>query len=82
MEATAWELVGVGSMPIAERLSAYGLLGLARIKPGTADHANELTFGVGAQYELTRRFDVRAQWQRYNTDEDIDVLSIGVLWKF
>lgn len=82
VEATAWELAGLGLLPIADRLSAYGLLGLARIKPGTADHVNELTFGVGAQYELTRRFDVRAQWQRYNTDEDIDVMSIGVLWKF
>lgn len=63
MEATAWELVGLGSVPIAERLSAYGSLGIARIKPGTADHTMELTFGAGAQYELTRRFDVRAQWR-------------------
>ncbi len=82
VEATAWELVGVGSLPLADRLSAYGKLGIARIKPGTADHTNELTFAAGARYELTRRLDVTAQWQRYNTDDDIDVWSVGVIWKF
>ena len=82
VEATAWELLGVGSLPVGERLSAYGKVGLARIKPGTADHTNELTFAVGARYGLTRRFDLTAQWQRYNTDEEIDVWSVGILWKF
>jgi len=76
IEATAWELVGVGSIPIADRFSLYGKLGGYRAEAEgrtnvggilSADETNTgLTFGAGAQYDFTRTVGVRAEWQRYN----------------
>jgi OOP family OmpA-OmpF porin len=54
----------------------------------------DLTYGLGVQFDFTRNLGIRGEWQRYSgiktpstavTDEDdtdVDVLSIGVLWKF
>lgn len=96
IESTAWELVGVGQIPIADRFSLYGKLGGYRAETEgragalSADESNTgLTFGVGAQYDFTRTVGVRAEWQRYNdvgggriSETDLDVLSVGVRVKF
>jgi hypothetical protein len=34
------------------------------------------------RYDIVRNFAVRAEWQRYNGDSDVDVFSIGALYKF
>lgn len=84
-EATAFELVGVGSLPFANRLSVFAKLGFANayIESSTLDEENvELTYGVGAQYDATRNLGIRAQWQRYDTSEEIDVFSLGLVWRF
>jgi OOP family OmpA-OmpF porin len=96
-EATAWELVGVGSFPVADRFSIYGKLGgyradtEARIGGLSRDESNTgITYGVGAQYDFTRTVGVRAEWQRYadvgddnvGGEGDVDVLSVGVRVKF
>lgn len=92
VEATAFDLVGVGVLPLAHRFAAYGKLGMysgeieARNSLGgsSSDDATEMTFGFGAQYDFTRNLAVRAEWQRYQdfSDLDITVMSIGVLWRF
>jgi opacity protein-like surface antigen len=85
-EVTAFELVGVGMYPLGNQFSLLGKLGLARINVDTAAGSRdktELTFGVGVQYDLNPKFGLRGQWQRYDTDPDsVDVLSIGVIYKF
>jgi OmpA-OmpF porin, OOP family len=79
-EVTAWELVGIGSFPVMDRLSLYGKLGVYRAEteargtasvPGITATTNEkdtnsdVTFGFGARYDITRNLGVRAEWQRY-----------------
>jgi len=101
IESTVFELVGVGSLPVAERFSLFGKIGLYRsdtdIKIAFANGASssdsddniDLTFGVGARYDFTRNLGVRAEWQRYSSvkaadfgESDIDVMSVGLIWKF
>ena len=77
LEATVWDLVAVGSLPIADRFSIFGNLGLYRADtdlnatvPGLgsaseSDSNTDLTFGVGARYDFTRNLGVRLEWQRY-----------------
>jgi len=77
IESTVWELVGIGSLPVAERFSIFGKLGLYRADTDVAvdfgasgstsqsDSNTDLTFGVGLRYDFTRNFGVRAEWQRY-----------------
>ena len=96
-EATAWELVGVGSFPVANRLSLFGKIGFYRAEAEyedntgvTADESNTgLTFGFGARYDITRNLGLRLEWQRYSDvggddtgESDVDVLGVSVIWKF
>ena len=49
---------------------------------------NGLTFGAGVQFNVTPPLGLRAEWQRYrklggDSDMgDVDVISIGALWRF
>jgi OmpA-OmpF porin, OOP family len=101
VETTAWDLVGVGTFPLANQFSFYGKLGLYRGEmdvsstlPGGSGSGTStgLTFAVGVQYDFTRNVGVRAEWQGYNKVEapnsaitgetNLDVLSVGVVYKF
>jgi OOP family OmpA-OmpF porin len=85
VEVTALEVVGIGLFPVANQLSIYGKLGFANVDvetPGGSDDKTELTWGLGAQYDVSARLGVRAGWQRYETDEEVDLLSIGVVYRF
>jgi OOP family OmpA-OmpF porin len=100
-EASAWDLTAVGSWPLANKFSVYGRLGFYHSEVtsnasvsgfGSASEdksTTDLTFGIGARYDITRNLGVRAEWQRYNdmkdafdTKSNVDVLSIGVLYRF
>jgi OOP family OmpA-OmpF porin len=77
LEATVWELVAVGSLPLADRFSIFGKIGLYRADtdinasvPGLgsaseSDSNTDLTFGIGARYDFARNLGVRLEWQRY-----------------
>ncbi len=102
VKASAGELVGLGAYPFANRFSVYGKLGayraesrisasLAGLGSGSLkDRNTDLTFGLGAQYDVTREAGVRAEWQRYKNvggddtggKSDIDVISIDLIWRF
>ena len=38
-------------------------------------------YGIGATWNFNRNFGVRAEWERLN-DSDIDILSIGLQYRF
>ena len=97
VEANAWELVGIGAYPVMDNFSVYGKLGLYSGKAkGTSnfgvsasDTNTDFTFGFGAQYDLSRQLGVRGEYQKYNDlggdnvgKTDVDVFSIGVIWRF
>jgi OmpA-OmpF porin, OOP family len=97
VEETAWELVAVGTYPFPEGFSLYGKLGLYRAKSegrtnigiSASDTNSDVTFGVGGRYDFNRNVGVRVEWQRYSDvgggdfeKDDIDVVSVGVFWKF
>ena len=82
VEVKTLEAVAVGMFPIANQFSIIGKLGLANIDVNPGDDKTELTWGLGVQYDFSRNLGVRALWQRYETDEAIDFLAVGVTWKF
>ena len=101
IEVTAFELVGVGMLPLGNNFSLYGKVGLYRAETelsvntflltGTEKESNtDLTFGIGAQFDVSKQFAIRAEWQRYQDvgggdtigESDIDVISIGALFRF
>jgi OOP family OmpA-OmpF porin len=97
IESSAWELVGLGILPLANRFSLFGKAGLFRSESdlNISGIANEsetntgLTFGVGAMFDVTSNVSVRAEWQRYQDvgggdtgEADVDVMSVGALFRF
>jgi OOP family OmpA-OmpF porin len=85
VEVTALEFVAVGMFPIGNQFSILGKLGLANVEVDTrfgSEDKTELTWGFGAQFDFSRNLGVRAVWQRYETEEPVDVLAIGVTWRF
>jgi OOP family OmpA-OmpF porin len=89
VDASAWELIGLGKFPLGNQFYIYGLAGLAKIKSETtvnglrvSDDNTELTFGFGLQYDFSPKVGARLQFQRYDTSSEIDVVSVGVLYKF
>ncbi len=105
IKATAWELMGVGTLPIADNFSAYGKLGFFRwdaeatasvAVPGAfavgslSDTGTDFTYGLGLKYHFTKNIAARVEWQRYtnvgngagNGKSDVDLLSLGVVFKF
>lgn len=96
VESSAFEVVAVGMMPIADKFSIYGKLGVYRGEtdasaPGVSisESTTDLTFGIGARYDFTRNLGVRAEWQKYSDvgggeigEADVDVISVGVIFRF
>lgn len=82
-EVNALELVAVGIFPVMNQLSVIGKLGFANVDFEPGGDSTDLTYGVGAQYDITRNLGARAQWQRYDSDPtEVDLLSIGIVYRF
>ena len=76
-ESNAFELLGVGYVPLGGNFAAYGKAGFYRgetkvsgnstvIGPiDVKDTNTDLTFGLGAQYSFSPQLSIRAEWQRY-----------------
>jgi OmpA-OmpF porin, OOP family len=86
VEITSLEITALGIFPINPQFSLYGKLGFARLEAdcgsGSCGDDNDLTFGLGVQWDASRNLGVRAGWQRYNTDPSVDFLHVGAVWRF
>ncbi|MEJ0085274.1 MAG: OmpA family protein [Pseudomonadota bacterium] len=96
-------LDAVLSLPFTEKFSAFGRAGVAFsevegafestglvtvLEPDSEKRAANYKFGVGLQYDFTRRFGMRLEAERYRIDDsvgnrgDVDLFSAGVLLRF
>lgn len=92
VDASAWELVGVGRVPLFDRLAAYGKFGgyMGRSHGGGFNENNtDLTYGLGLEYGVTRNLAVRGEWQQYAdlgggslAKSDLDIARVAVLYRF
>jgi opacity protein-like surface antigen len=92
-EQTGWGVAGLGILPLGDRFSLFGKLGVmvgereTRVgAPGfpsvvDSDDGSELHFGFGAGFNFTRNLGLRAEWERLE-DSEIDVVSIGLQYRF
>lgn len=64
----AFELVGLGILPLNEQFSVYGKLGAYRGEArggGIQETLYDFTYGFGGQYDVTQNLGVRLEWQRF-----------------
>jgi OmpA-OmpF porin, OOP family len=94
-EATAFEVVALGMLPIGDRFAIFAKAGFFRGElertsnnPLVATGTNEqtdFTFGLGVRFDITHNIGLRAEWQRYidlGEITDVDLISLGVQFKF
>lgn len=85
VEVTTLEATVVGIWPLGSNFSLLGKLGFANVEvdsPFGSDDSTELTYGIGVQFDISKNLAARAMWQRYDTEEEVDYLHIGVMWRF
>jgi OmpA-OmpF porin, OOP family len=96
-EAKAFDLVAVGTLPLGSNFSLLGKIGLYKGDLDASDptgslseSSTDLTYAIGAGYDFNKNFGLRVEWQRFQKmgnkdttgESDIDVMSIGVVYRF
>jgi OOP family OmpA-OmpF porin len=93
-KATAFEVAGIGTLPLANNVSLFAKLGVAstslKLSIGPSASKTNLTGGVGAQYDFLRNFGVRVQYEDFGTIGDaastgttkLTLLSAGLVYRF
>jgi len=78
LKATVWDLLAVGKLPIADKFSLYGKLGMYRAETKVSgsvagfgsgsqkDNNTDLTYAIGGGYDFNKNLGVRLEWQRYS----------------
>ena len=84
-------LSGLGILPLGERLSVFGRLGLLQTRTQSkatgaalaeSNHSElELHVGIGGLLQLGRGFALRLEFERVN-DSKIDLSTLGVQYQF
>ncbi len=94
VDSDAWTLAAVGTLPLTDKFSVMAKLGGAYVlsditamtgttKETVGKDEYEPFYGVGVSYALFDNLNLRAEWERFDTDEfNVDLLTAGVALKF
>ena len=98
MKANGLFVTAAGMVPISQQFSLLGRLGLINATVKEDDNFGgsvkstdmKTTFGIGVAYSFTPQFAVRADYDIYQKlgdssttgESDVDMLSVGVVFKF
>ena len=81
LQSKAWELSGVGLLPVSREISLFAKLGVYYATTDSqasaavpnfssagsrSDSNTDFTFGAGVRVFITRNLGIQAEWQRYN----------------
>lgn len=98
VETQAWSLSALGILPLNDKFSLFGRLGfnvsnsdvsVSATGSGTtysssdSDNDTGVLYGLGAAYHFTPNVNLRAEWERYDSDgSDMDFVSVGLGFSF
>jgi OOP family OmpA-OmpF porin len=83
----------VGTLPLSSGFALFGKVGFfawdAKANDTTggvpfsgSQNGTDVSFGVGASYDFTKNIGIRAEWERFKAEGDINLLSVGLVYKF
>ena len=85
---TAWELSGVGRLPLGDRFGLFGKIGGYRLddRPAGGGDRSDWTWGLGASYDFTRNWSARLEWQQFRDvgfgGNDVNSLTLSGAYRF
>ena len=83
-----FSLLGRAGLTYAEADTSYSATGTVSPPPDRDKRAASYKLGIGAQYDFTRRFGMRAEAESYRIDDavgndgDVNLLSLGLVYRF
>lgn len=96
-EVSAFNLSLVGTLPLPHHLALLGKIGVASwdvgattLGIGAEESGSSLSSGAGFQYDFTRRFSARLEWEQFSDvgeqdvtgESDIGVFTASVSYRF
>jgi len=93
LETWGLNVSAVGILPLSPSFELFGKIGLFGWESkarditgglpfsGTADDA-DVSFGLGMAFNIAKNVSIRAEWERFKAVDDIDLLSLGLAFKF
>ena len=90
IETTGLSLEGVGSLPIGQVFSVFARLGAVAWDQETRtggrhddDQGVNAAWGYGGEARfLDKRLGIRVEWERFKSDVDADLISLGASYHF
>ena len=87
-----YDLGVVGILPVSNRVSLFGKVGVHEWDAEASGAASGLTlgasgsdvfFGVGIDYDISNRWTIRGEIEHYEVEDiDVDVASVGISFNF
>lgn len=104
-KAKGFQATLVGIIPVSKQVDILGRIGVFRwdwnltstgIEGGVpfsrdeTTHGTDVTYGIGAQYNVSKNISARLEWQRFqnvgdqpmNGQTNIDMFSLGLVYRF
>jgi OOP family OmpA-OmpF porin len=83
----------VGTMPVSSSFSLFAKAGIfawsaeARDITGGfpfsgSDNGGDLSFGLGGSFHLNRNLSLRAEWESFEANDNITMMSVGLAYRF
>jgi OOP family OmpA-OmpF porin len=93
VDTSGFNFSAVGTLPLNPSFELFGKLGIffwdAKASDTTGglpfsgkDDGTDVSFGIGASYNINRNFSVRAEWEQFEAVDSISLLSLGIVFKF
>ena len=93
LETTGFNFALVGTFPVSSSFSLFakggifGWLAEARDITGGSpfvgrDEGGDVSFGLGAAFHLDRNLSLRAEWEYFEANDSITLLSAGLAYRF
>ena len=88
-ELQGFSFHGVVGFPLGRGFAPFARVGYfyweseTQVAGQTSDDSGwEFVGGLGLSYTLNERWALRGEWERYDSDADVDVYTAGVLFRF
>lgn len=93
VETTGLNTSVVGTFPLSSSFSLFGKVGVFAWSAEARDITNgfpfvgrddggDLSFGLGGEFHVNRNLGLRAEWESFEANDRITLLSIGLAYRF
>jgi opacity protein-like surface antigen len=94
VDVSSVDVWGVGILPLGRTVELFAKAGYAFIdveasvsdpqfgSVSGSDSENELGYGAGINFKVGSKIAVRAEYEAFNTEESVDMVSMGAVFRF